>query len=94
MSSNPLVVVPSILRVPFQYLITVVVFASIFGVQRIGDMIAGGAKTVTFTTMDIHVLLIAIGIRIIWSFISVYLLTVNMRIMGLLYLTQKEKLGW
>jgi hypothetical protein len=94
LASNPLVVVPSILRVPFQYLITVVVFASIFGVQRIGDMIAGGAKTVTFTTMDIHVLLIAIGIRIIWSFISVYLLTVNMRIMGLLYLTQKEKLGW
>jgi hypothetical protein len=94
MASNPLVVVPSILRVPFQYLVTVVVFISIFGIQRIGDIIAGGAKTVTFTAMDIHVVLIAIGIRIIWSFISVYLLTVNMRIMGLLYLTQKEKLGW
>jgi hypothetical protein len=34
------------------------------------------------------------GIRIIWSFISVYLLTVNTRILGLLYLTQKEKLAW
>lgn len=94
MASNPLVVVPSILRVPFQYLVTVVVFVFIFGIQRIGDIIAGGAKTVTFTAMDMHVFLIAIGIRIIWSFISVYLLTVNMRIIGLLYLTQKEKLGW
>jgi hypothetical protein len=94
MASNPLVVVPSILRVPFQYLVTVVVFVFIFGIQRIGDIIAGGAKTVTFTAMDMHVVLIAIGIRIIWSFISVYLLTVNMRIIGLLYLTQKEKLGW
>jgi hypothetical protein len=37
---------------------------------------------------------LSFGIRIIWSFVSVYLLTVNMRILGLLYLTQKEKLGW
>jgi hypothetical protein len=40
------------------------------------------------------VMFIAIGFRMIWSFISVYLLTVNMRILGLLYATQKEKLGW
>jgi len=25
---------------------------------------------------------------------SVYLLTVNMRILGLLYVTKKQKLGW
>jgi len=94
MAANPLVVVPSILRVPLQYLVTVIVFVSIFGIQQLGNLVAAGAKTVTFTTTDMSVLFIAIGFRMIWSLVSIYLLTVNMRIMGLLYATQKEKLGW
>ena len=40
------------------------------------------------------VMFIAIAFQMIWSFISVYLLTVNSHILGLLYVTQKEKLGW
>lgn len=94
MACNPLVVVPSILRVPGQYLVTVVLFASIFGFQQIGDLISSAAGSVAFTTTDMKLMFMAFGLRIIWSFISIYLLTVNMRIMGLLYLTQKEKLGW
>ena len=94
LACNPLVVVPSILRVPLQYLVTVVLFASIFGVQQIGGLVSSAVGSATFTTTNISVVLISIGFRMIWSFISIYLLTVNMRIMGLLYLTQKEKLGW
>jgi hypothetical protein len=94
MACNPLVVVPAILRVPAQYLVTVVLFAAIFGVKQIGDLVSGAAGSVAFTTTDMKVMFIAFGIRMIWSFASVYLLTVNTRIMGLLYLTQKEKLGW
>lgn len=94
MASNPLVVVPSILRVPLQYLVTVILFTSIFGIQQIGSSIASGASGVAFTTTNMTVMFIAFGIRIAWCFASVYLLTVNMRIMGLLYATQKEKLGW
>jgi hypothetical protein len=56
--------------------------------------VSGAAGSVAFTTTDMKVMFIAFGIRMIWSFASVYLLTVNTRIMGLLYLTQKEKLGW
>ena len=29
-----------------------------------------------------------------WNFAEVYLLAVNMRILGLLYVTKKQKLGW
>jgi hypothetical protein len=94
MACNPLVVVPSILRVPGQYLVTVVMFGAIFGVQQIGDLVSSAAGSVAFTTTDMKVMFLAFGIRAIWSFLSIYLLTVNMRIMGLLYLTQKEKLGW
>jgi pSer/pThr/pTyr-binding forkhead associated (FHA) protein len=94
MACNPLVVVPSILRVPGQYIVTVVLFAAIFGVQGIGNLVSGTAGSVAFTTTDMSVMFIAFAVKMIWSFTSVYLLTLNMRIMGLLYLTQKEKLGW
>ena len=39
-------------------------------------------------------LFIAFGIQLAWTFVSMYLLTINMRILGLLYLTKKDKLGW
>jgi hypothetical protein len=94
LASNPLVIVPSIFRVPGQYIITVILFAGIFGVKQIGDMVSGTAGSVAFTTTSMSVMFAAFGIKMVWSFISVYLLTVNMRILGLLYLTQKEKLAW
>lgn len=94
LACNPLVIVPSILRVPGQYAVAVVIFIAIFGIKEIGDLVSAGFGSVTFTTTDISVLLMSFGVRIIWSFISIYLLVVNIRIMGLLYLTQKEKLGW
>jgi len=94
LACNPLVVVPSILRVPLQYIVTVVLFATIFGVQQIGNMIASAAGASALTTTSMSTMFAGFGFKLIWSLLSVYLLTVNMRIMGLLYLTQKEKLGW
>jgi hypothetical protein len=94
MACNPLVVVPSILRVPGQYIVTVIMFAAIFGVQQIGNIVSSTAGSVAFTTTEMSTMFIAFGIQLVWSLVKVYLLTVNMRIMGLLYLTQKEKLGW
>jgi hypothetical protein len=39
-------------------------------------------------------LLLSIGLSAFWSFFVVYLLAVNMRTLGLLYLSKKEKFGW
>jgi hypothetical protein len=94
LAANPLIVVPSILRVPLAYLVTVMLFGTIFGITQLGNLIASGMSMVTFTTTSGTVLLMAIGFRLVWSFVSVYLLTVNMRILGLLYLTRKDDLGW
>jgi len=94
MAANPLIVVPSILKVPVAYFVTVIFFGAIFGVSQLGNLIAAGMTAVTFTTTSGSVLLMAIGFRMVWSFISVYLLTINMRILGLLYLTRKNDLGW
>jgi hypothetical protein len=40
------------------------------------------------------VFVLAIGLRVVWSFVSVYMLTVMMRVLGLFYNVNKEKLGW
>ena len=94
LASNPLAVLPSLVRVPGPYLVTVILFAGIFGVQQIGKLVSGAAGSVSFTTTSMTVMFGAFAIQMVWSFISVYLLTVNMRILGLLYATQNEKLAW
>jgi len=40
------------------------------------------------------VLMIALGFKIFWTFASVYLLTISMRVLGLLYVSKKHTLGW
>jgi hypothetical protein len=34
------------------------------------------------------------GARLLWNFVALYLLAMNMRILGLLYVAKKRKLGW
>ena len=94
MAINPMVVIPSILKIPLEYIVASVLFLGIFAIRFMGGALAGAAENVTFATKDMNVLFMALGFRALWSFISVYLLTVSMRIMGLLYVTKKEKLGW
>jgi hypothetical protein len=94
LSANPLIVIPAILKVPLQYIVAAVLFASIFGISQMGDIAIGFVKGLTYTTRSMSVLFISFGVRACWSFISVYLLTINMRILGLLYATNKEKLAW
>ena len=94
LSANPLVVIPAILKVPLHYLVTAVLFASIFGIGQLGNIIMGFVEGLTFSTRSSGVFFLSLGMLAAWSFVSVYLLTVNMRILGLLYLTNKAKFGW
>lgn len=93
-AANPLMVVPSILKVPLEYLVAVILMAGIFGLSQLGNIMAAVATGVTYSTKSMSVMFLTFGIRALWSFVSVYLLTVNMRILGLLYLTKKQELGW
>jgi hypothetical protein len=94
MAANPLVVAPAILKIPLQYLIACILLMSVFGVRQLGSFVSDIAGSVTFTTRDMSVLLLAMAGQAVWAFVSVYLLTVNMRILGLLYNSNREKLGW
>jgi len=94
MASNPLVVVPSILRVPLEYIVTVILVGGVFGIRWVGDAISGAMAGESLRTTSMAMMFLLFGLRVLWAFLSVYLLTVTMRILGLLYLTRSHRLGW
>ena len=93
-AANPLVVIPAILKVPLPYLVTAAMMMGVFGLREVGDLVMRGMQVVGYTTKDMSTLFLTFGVRSAWSFFSVYLLTVNMRVIGNLYVTNKHKLGW
>ena len=94
MAANPLIVVPSILRVPLEYIVTAILLAALFGVRWLGDSLSGGVAHRSMMTSSMTEMFLLFGFRALWAFVSVYLLTVTMRILGLLYLTKRDRLGW
>jgi hypothetical protein len=93
-AANPLVVVQAILKAPAQYLVAALAVMGVYGVRQLGDLTMVFLQQEGYSTKSINVLLLTLGIRVFWSFAGIYLLTVSMRILGLLYVTNKEKFGW
>ena len=94
LAANPLIVIPSILKAPLEYLVTSFALTAVFGARALGSILTAVAQHETYATRDMSVLFITFGFRAFWSLISIYLLTVGMRILGLLYVTKKRELGW
>jgi hypothetical protein len=94
MAANPLVVIPTIARIPFEYLVTTILLMSVFGIRQLGNFVSSAAGGAALSTRDMSVLFISLAIQGAWGLASIYLLTVNMRILGLLYNKKKEKFGW
>jgi FHA domain len=78
---NPLLIVPSIIQVYREYLVACAVLFAILVLQGI----------VNFAMNKLNILFIP---DIICGFWGWYFLTVEMRILGLLYRTKKQELGW
>ena len=79
---NPLLVIPSMFRVPLAYFVTLLVLAGIIGFS--------------FGMGHVLELLVPVPIvpTIIMEFFSLYFLTVEMRILGLLYNSEQHRLHW
>ena len=91
---NPLVVIPAIFKVPLGYLVTTMVVVGIYVLRQFGGYAASYAAGSSYHTRDMSTMFLTFGARVVWSLVSVYLLTVSMRILGLLYVTNKRKFGW
>ena len=94
LSANPLVVLPAIVKVPLEYIVTVLLLAAVLGVRHIGEIGLAELFPKGMLTHSVATLLEMFGARVMWNFIGLYLLAVNMRILGLLYVAKKRKLGW
>jgi hypothetical protein len=80
-SANPLVVIPAIIRVPLQYLVVLVVTGIIL-VVRI-------AQSFLIDLIPVPVLP-----KLITACVVLYFLTVQGRMLGLMYYAKRHKLGW
>lgn len=78
---NPLLVVPSILKVPLEYVVTLLLFGAVFAVRWAGNQ-------------AMPMVMPKLVAAIISGFVGLYLLTVQVRILGLLYRSRKSALGW
>jgi hypothetical protein len=94
LAANPLVVVPAIFKVPLGYLVTLVVVIGVFALRQFGDFAAYFAGATSYSTKSMSTLYEIFALRAVWCLVSVYLLTVSMRTLGLLYVTNKQKFGW
>ena len=79
---NPLVVMPAIARLNLQYVVACLVFFGMVLVRFVSESL-------------LHAVLpIPVLPGLISSFIALYFLCVEMRLLGLLYFTNKKRLGW
>jgi hypothetical protein len=93
-AANPLQVIPSIFKVPLEYLVAVIALAGVLGIRALGDIVLLQLFPRGLATHSINKLLGMFAAQAFWSLASLYLLTVGMRILGLLYIAKKDNLGW
>jgi hypothetical protein len=79
---NPLLVIPSIFRVPTEYLVACCVLVGIVIVRIVSALVLS------------VVIPIAVVPALLDGFLSLYFLTVEMRLLGSLYHTNKDRLRW
>jgi hypothetical protein len=80
---NPLLLIPSILKIPKEYSLAIVLFVVILILRWLGEKVLPGLLGIPYILPSI-----------VANFFGLYLLAVEMRILGLLYLTKKDELGW
>lgn len=94
LAANPLVVLPAIVKVPVEYIVTVLLLAAFIAIRQGGEMALAVIFPRGMTTHSMVTLFEMFGARLLWNFVALYLLAINMRILGLLYVAKKRKLGW
>jgi len=82
------------LKVPMEYVTALGALALVFIARAAGDVVLKLVFPKELLTHSASQLLLMFGLNAIWAFISFYLLTVGIRILGLLYVTRKGTLGW
>jgi len=91
---NPLVVLPAIFKAPLEYIVTVILMGIILALDHSGDPLIHAIFRRGLYTHNMAKMFGFLGAKSFWLFFQLYLLAVNMRILGLLYISKKRKFGW
>jgi hypothetical protein len=83
---SPHVVVPSIVRVFVPYLLTFLLLAFLFGIRIAGGM---GIEEIPSEWLPLRIV-----VTFVMGFVSLYLMAVEMRLLGLLFRSYRPQLGW
>jgi hypothetical protein len=94
MAANPLVVIPAMFKVPGKYSVTAILTLIVFGIRQLGAVMSGVEGSVSLMTRNVNTFMVAAAVQMVWAVLSVYLLCVTMRILGLFYNSSKQQLGW
>jgi FHA domain len=93
-AANPLVVVPSMAKVPVKYLISLLPLACMSALQWLGPLLLNRLFPEGWTTHAMGEFLAMIGVMALLAFLSLYLLVVAVHLLGLIFVTTKSELGW
>ena len=93
-AANPLLVVPSILRAPAEYFVALGVLASVFATQFFGAILLNFLFPEGWIIHAMGGLVAMLAMMVFLSFLSLYLLIVAVHLLGLIFVTKKERLGW
>jgi hypothetical protein len=93
-AANPIFVVPSILKVFREYLVTLALLAGVVVLRGIGDAFVARLFPEGMLTKSVGKLVLMFGMYTFWSVFGFYLLVVSMRILGQLFVTRNDRLGW
>jgi hypothetical protein len=93
-AANPLLVVPSILKVAREYGFSLFFFAIVLNVQIFGNLLIRHIFPEGLGTHAMGPLFGWLGSVAALSFLALYLLIVGMHILGLIFVAKKELLGW
>ena len=80
-SLNPLVIIPSIVKLFVPYLVATLFMGVLYGVYKLSQTL-------------IELIDLAVLSSMLVSLLSLYFTTLQMRILGILYYTNKDRLGW
>lgn len=93
-AANPLMVITSILKAPLEYICALLFLVLMFAIQAGGEYALRTIFPVGWSTDSMGALIGLVAGNAFMAFTSMYLLLVNVHVLGLIYVTKKEKLGW
>jgi hypothetical protein len=93
-AANPIIVVSSILKVPREYLSALLALGVAIAVDVEGGVLIARLFPDAWQTTSMGLLFTMIAAKVFLSFLTMYLLLVAIHILGLVFATRKETLGW